>query len=117
MLLYVVMQHLKHRGIFVGIDDIPHVQAQRFIAIDRYPRGNKFVPSVFDFRKKVDDLPAVKIDNFDRLPPVYFYFYAAARVDYIFFHRFPLIILIFGRLHYNKKIIKNQIVKSLYVPI
>ena len=68
MLLYVVMQHLKHRGIFVGIDDIPHVQAQRFIAIDRYPRGNKFVPSVFDFRKKVDDLPAVNIDNFDRLP-------------------------------------------------
>ena len=84
MLLDVIANDFEHRCILIGIDNISNIQSQRFVTANRYFGRYNLVRVIFYLCKKVNDLSAVNIYNFYLLTIFCFYFYTAARVDYIF---------------------------------
>ena len=58
-----VIQNLKHWPVEIGINEIAHLQAQRFVAVDCDACGKKLIRVLCAFREEIDDLPSFNINN------------------------------------------------------
>ena len=86
MLPHLVTDHLEHGAVPVGIEEVPHVEPEGFVAVDGDSRREKFPGISSALRKEVRHLAALHIDDCDILPLSHLHGGSAAGGDKIFPH-------------------------------
>ena len=63
MLADIIRDYLHHRTIQIGVNCIPDMKTEGFIAVNSYTGGQEFCLATGHFRKEIRDLAAFDIDN------------------------------------------------------